>query len=86
MKIRQPVKKQTQFAQMGWPVLLLGPGLDPARARALSAPRTGWAGPWENKNIPEAPRACRVVWRDEAPDPSLLSADAGTVGNCVPKL
>ena len=72
---------------MGWPVFLLGPGLGPARAkaRAQSAPGPGWAGPWK-KYIPEAPHVCRVVWRGEAPHPSLLSADAGTVGNCVPKL
>ncbi len=55
MKIRLPVKKQTQFVQMGWPVLLLGPGLDPARARARSAPWPGWAGPWPKIIFPKLP-------------------------------
>ena len=58
---------------MGWPVFLLGPGLGLARAL-------------EQKYIPEALHVCKVVWRGEAPHPSPLSADAGTVGNCVPKL
>ncbi len=52
-----------------------GPGLLPGRG-----------GPGPGKKNPEAPHVCRVVWRGEAPHPSLLSADAGTVGNCVPKL
>ncbi len=88
----RPFTKKTQFVQMGWSVFLLGPDLGPARARARararSAPGPGWAGPWTKLYSQNS--TCMQggveVWRGEDPHPALLSADAGTVGNCVDKL
>ncbi len=61
-----------------------GPGQGPGQGPACSQAGVGRA--LDKITLPEAPHVCRVVWRGESAHPSLLTADGGTVGNCVQKL
>ncbi len=93
LKIRNSTRRSTNknsicsngmagLSSRAWPGP--GPGQGPGQGPVCSRAGVGQAP--EKNYIPEAPHVCRVVWRGEAPHPSLLSADSGTVGNCVPKL
>ncbi len=67
------------LSSLAWP----GPGLGQGPGQARSQAGVGRA---QEKIYSRSSPCMQGVWRGEAPHQSLLSADEGTVGNCVHKL